>query len=721
MASPVWEVQFRRTLDDLADLPNAKSKLEEVLHSLKGNILIAYELEHEALQSGLLLDLIDINATPYKSAKEPSETTKRIFRAIEQIKYTWGNGFHSVLQQNGVFLPTRLARDGAEGLRNIAKDFTIMEFCAAIAAELNQPRNKGKNQEKAPSPGKRVVQTQDIRQAQSVLRKRKEESRSSTPDIFAQEGLVMKERPESPEPGEQDHEVEGPRGRSSIRTYAVDESSKVSRSSYGSSSPLTPSNGIEYSGADGTKTLIRQSGDHEDSSAISFDAYSAAIPDISTAAGSKEKRRTDSQIHSRLKIRRISSLAMEATDLQVMSPESLYDVRDKLSQEVGSPNPRAAPAIQSPSSEPLKRNDRIIHDLSPGNRLHGSTLDKLIKTFLPPSLAVVLELDDATKTRAGVSVSTIHGAATGTFLVGTLCLQEHWLAIVWNRHANTLSSIDSFPGYVKSSHWVDQFSLGLVDAGCPVPMKTLLPTPQQSNSWDCGIYLVVSLLRAVAAENATSSSSTADPEPIDGAFYRALFTSLFMACNDAGTPLYALFGPGDDPYDTEISIATSLKTSKKLRTCLELCEISQRSALKLFSGLGSALEKASGRIEKDVKSCDTLLSALAVSKHTIQQYCQRSVSNGNETHDNMVKIAAATKQKAERSASQTNDATESTQKAIRHLQSLGNDLSSRRSKLSDTIRAQKNEASKCRDKLRKELAELDEAISVDEQKDTSEP
>jgi hypothetical protein len=70
MASSPWEKQIRQTRDDLANLADAKAKHEEVFRSLtvdrqalEARISTTHILEHEALQSGLLLDLIDINAT----------------------------------------------------------------------------------------------------------------------------------------------------------------------------------------------------------------------------------------------------------------------------------------------------------------------------------------------------------------------------------------------------------------------------------------------------------------------------------------------------------------------------------------------------------------------------------------------------------------------------------------------------------------------------------
>jgi hypothetical protein len=245
-------------------------------------------------------------------------------------------------------------------------------------------------------------------------------------------------------------------------------------------------------------------------------------------------------------------------------------------------------------------------------------------------------------------------------------------------------------------------------------VRTTLQIPQQSNDWDCGIYLVVSLIRAIATENDPSSSPNSRREPIDGPFYRILFTDLLMAYDDARTLSHVLVAPDDEDCNAEINIAARIRTSRKLRTSLDLCETYRQSALQLFSNLASALGKASARINTDIEKCNTLLIALADSKHTIQRYGQRSVSNGNETHENMEKMATATKGKAQRSASLTNDAANSTQKVIARLQSLGNVLSARRAKLLDTVHAQQEEARKCRDELREQLVDLDKALASED-------
>jgi hypothetical protein len=87
-------------------------------------------------------DLID--EKNYKPAKRPDDATERTFKAIEQIKEKWGRGFYATLQQNNVFLPTRLSRDSASELCRIAEAFTITKFCTAIKPLLEQPKKKGK-------------------------------------------------------------------------------------------------------------------------------------------------------------------------------------------------------------------------------------------------------------------------------------------------------------------------------------------------------------------------------------------------------------------------------------------------------------------------------------------------------------------------------------------------------------------------------------------------
>jgi len=89
MASLQWEQQIRQSLDDLANPDDAKGNLKEILRSLtrdrkasEARISTAHKLENEVLQTGLLLDLINIRDAPWMPAKKPSETTNRIFRAI---------------------------------------------------------------------------------------------------------------------------------------------------------------------------------------------------------------------------------------------------------------------------------------------------------------------------------------------------------------------------------------------------------------------------------------------------------------------------------------------------------------------------------------------------------------------------------------------------------------------------------------------------------------
>jgi hypothetical protein len=636
--SSQWEDDIRQTLDDLATSKDAKRKLEEVLRSLsqerqqcQANISVADGLEIEALQSGLLLDLIDED---YKPAKTPDDATERTFKAIEQIKVEWGRDFYATLRQNSVFLPTRLSRDSASQLRGIAKAFTITEFCTAIKPLLEQPKKKGKKQERVPPHAQRVVQISDITAARSALKKALEANEPSS--IPAADPMLQLDADHR---NTEDREIEEPRRYSSVGPQSP-EITPITCDDLYASTTASSALGREdnHLARDSPSTPFRVAVEQEQASTRSAASTPVNIIDgheshytkfVSSASAPTSpdcaimgngKRKWTSELPSELvaKHRRKPISAVTKTDLQSELLDSSVDESGDASEPASRlPKlqipPSAAPSLSPPShtytpppraTSPSARNSNanpnkdvggqlqiegfvqpkdnpqdtqrqevnnlIVQDLAPKHKLHGSTVNELIRTFLPQSLVKVLELNDVKETRSAVSACIENGTMTGTYVVGTLCSKEHWIGVVFNSELNTLSLIDSYVGHVQSQQWVDHFSLGLADAGCANHDRTAPQTSQQPNLWDCGIYLVVSLLRAVASEKVPSPSPRASPAWIDGPFWRIIFTNHLMAGDSARLSSSALVALEGSDCIEGFNIATRLKRSKALSANLEV-------------------------------------------------------------------------------------------------------------------------------------------------------
>jgi hypothetical protein len=700
-AQPQWDEQIiRRTLDNLAAEADPTEKLDEVLRTLAevreasgARIATANELELEALQTGLLLNLIDVREARYKPSKKPSKTTDRIWKAVEKIQEKWGKEFHAVLRENGVYLPTRLSRDSAVELSQVAKIFTMNAFCAAIRPSLDRERQKGKAQETTGQAGKRVVQTQDIREAKSVLKKGPPSplSKSDVQTNSTTSALLRSSKSRS-----QDLEVEQPRCYSPSSSPTNHRQSSISPARYDDSATSTQFSRHHNVGA----SPVWKSDGHEGLTPTSdFSVPGLNTPSQTTKAGVKRKLSCSSLGEMLRKTRRSASPATTELDLRNFLLDGANDKGDHST-------------------------DIMVQDLSPGTRLQGCTVSKLVREFVPQSLVKVLELNEASKTRAAVSMCIANGLQPGASLVGTVCIKEHWQGILFDSALNTLTLIDSSVGYVDSTEWIDQFSLGIVDTDLPAPVRSDSRTPQQPNKWDCGVYLVVTLLRAFASKNTPPSLPNASPEHISGPFYRGIFVDLLNAGNDAHALSHALVPPNEDCRNKSVSIATRLKSLEAERTNLNECDTSRQSTLQLFVELSSAHEKASDRIQADFEQHNALLDALAKSKSTFQHYGQRKIANGKKVFADFEDMATATKRKIQQSESETKAAMETTRNMIVRLQSLGEILSQRQATLTNTIRAQKDEARQFRKKreeelrdhenkakaLRKEMADLDDAL-----------
>jgi hypothetical protein len=353
--------------------------LSQERQECQANISVADGLEIEALQSGLLLDLID--GKNYEPAKRPDNATKRTFRAIELIKEEWGRDFYATLQRNSVFLPTRLSRDSASELRRIAVAFTITKFCTAIKPLLEQPKKKGKKQERVPPHAQRVVQTSDIAAARSALEKAQEANEPSS--IFAADPMLPLGADHRNTVYE-DREIEEPRRCSSVGPQSPEITLVTCDDPYAST---TASSALgredDHQARDSPSTPFRVAVEEHAYSTKSVSSASAPTsPDC--AIMRKRKRKRTSELPSKLvaKHRRTSSSAVTETDLQSKLLDSVDESGDTSEPASRLPKlqipPSAAPSLSPPShtytsppraTSPSTRNSNANPNQDVGGRL----------------------------------------------------------------------------------------------------------------------------------------------------------------------------------------------------------------------------------------------------------------------------------------------------------------------------------------------------------------
>ncbi|KAF2023334.1 hypothetical protein EK21DRAFT_118855 [Setomelanomma holmii] len=580
---------IEKTLDDLPIVASPEKRLRNILRDLARDRLTNKErtkaldaLEHRALQAGHLLGLIDVESEHYRPATKFSTTTNQVIKAVTETKVLWGDNFYEGLQRADIFLPTRLSRDSAFALRNIAKKYTIAAFRSVIEPILMQQRPAGKRQETVPLVGRRVVQTQDLKLAQIALEDSRRNSLPSVRDVKPEleESLVDGRASDDND----DNDVERPRGMNVANAHSSPPPSFYLdvHSSYPSS--------------------ISDHGDHDIDNATSSHDFSdpktkscitalqtSVYPELNTGANKRK-----CQYHH-----------LDQRTLKLQRPSD-------------------------PASGPLQEDTTtLIHDLAPEKRLHGGSVDKLIKTFLPTSLIRIVETQSSERIRETISKSMRRygSLANNGSLIANVCTNNHWIGCLYDGKCNTIGLIDSRINTVateKSDVWVHHVSSGLVDTGLKRPTHITHEIAQQTNTWDCGLYLAVSVIRAFALKSSESGSlSLADP--IDGEFYRAVFISHFTP--GSVSFIDTLAGCGKTQGSAGVDISIRLTRSKADYAALKSYRISSQSALDLFTRLSDVLDRVHTQLEGDHKRFNALVLTLAESQSVAKEYDRDWVAN----------------------------------------------------------------------------------------------
>jgi hypothetical protein len=196
-----------------------------------------------------------------------------------------------------------------------------------------------------------------------------------------------------------------------------------------------------------------------------------------------------------------------------------------------------------------------------------------------------------------------------------LCINDHWVRIIFQEDHNPLRICDSFTGVIPA-HQLDAFaqdvSLCLTDVtDRDAPTHDQHDTPQQPNSWDCGVYLLVSLIRMIGLSAQEIGEGDDRPQPIDGTFFRAILAEYFDPALDSVATVDAVSMPDIDHDGGGIDLKTKLLEAKAFLDRLQACEASAKLTTQLFTALGTALRKASTRLETHVRQFQILSRALA--------------------------------------------------------------------------------------------------------------
>jgi hypothetical protein len=739
------ENPFERRLDQLANTPSPRIHLDGIFSDLtqrrskyQNKLSEVRELEIVAVQAGHLLDLFEPNDKRYQL----SVTTNRILGAISDIKRAWGKDFFACLQRANIFLPVRLSRDSAETLRSISQTCTRDDFASVMRGILERPRSKGKLQEQVPSAGGRVVQTKDIRDAKRELQELARDSESSVGDVPAEQSTAQ-DASENLELETNDNSIELPRDRilspapalglrsSAMSISAIPDSPFSLHDSgdhnHGEPHPTTGSTTDNTSdGTTGNPGIAHMEKGSAASDVDPFDVSEIRTPKRTAAAAlslmspyhditrdRKRKPSRDSTSDQSPKLRRSMESVWVYAEVSVTGSHNADKHGQMLQPGVGSMVSSSPPPASPTPTELVNVNpfhhlrpeqlDVIFRDLSPMQRLHGCTVDALIKQFLSSSMIRVVELVSIHDARSTISAFLGHSLVRDVTIAINICTQNHWFCALYNQDVNTVRLIDSSTGFLgaqQTEEWIDQITLGLCDAGSTNPTWTRSEIPQQTNSWDCGLYLVVSILRAIAYTDTTSSSHA-----IDGRFFRAVFEDFFRSTPDCAKIVHALSGPDQSDLDTDI--ATRLIGSRAHRVRLEACKSSAQSALELFTMLSHVLSGTLNRLEKDLEQCNALIRTLSDFKSTVQRYERKTALDTNKTYRDVENLASESSSRVQRLLSDSRNCTSSIREITSRLTSLDEYLATRLQETTSLIKQQGQEASQVREATRQELEEVD--------------
>lgn len=277
--------------------------------------------------------------------------------------------------------------------------------------------------------------------------------------------------------------------------------------------------------------------------------------------------------------------------------------------------PNVATSTSSPTLLDSASQALILEDLRPGQLLRGSTVHALIRTFIAPTVLRKAEVRDASSIQETITTFIEHGPSDCCDFVLPLCLNRHWVGIVYRENRNTIQLIDSSVGCIPENMLNDclqsvSFSVSNATGHC-APTRIRHETPQQPNSYDCGIYLLVCLVRLVAQREFAATEFKENPVPVDGAVLRAILTEVFSPAVDSLATMRRATAADVNSVSIDPALQVRLKSLRTTLSRLQACEVSGKITRGDFAALGQVLHDNESRLEEHVKALKALSTGLA--------------------------------------------------------------------------------------------------------------
>lgn len=356
----------------------------------------------------------------------------------------------------------------------------------------------------------------------------------------------------------------------------------------------------------------------------------------------------------------------------------------------------------------------VLEDLSPARWLHGSTIHSIIRTFVPRSVLGMIEVGKDPSLRTEVDKFISRGPAVRTDFACILCLKQHWVGILYKGDCHTLSLTDSFHGYISPEQlqgYMRDIGLAITDTmNNGSPKTTKYTTPQQENTFDCGVYLVMSLIREVAKSNISVVESGATPIPAQGHFFRTILRDFFCATHDLETTFEVLLSTKMGDVDNSVAVSIRLQKNRSLVETLKGNEILGTSTIQIFKALKAVLGRERGRMATQVMQVETLAKALAESQPAFETYVQRRSAAIEEGFRIVEDKTNATIQQLRQGITELQCAEEASCEMVSRLDSLLTGLQKVLGKTIAAIQQQEIEARELKREKEKKIMELSQEL-----------
>jgi len=196
------------------------------------------------------------------------------------------------------------------------------------------------------------------------------------------------------------------------------------------------------------------------------------------------------------------------------------------------------------------------------------------------------------------------------------------------------------------------------------------------------------------------------PQPIDGTFFRAIFAEYFDFTLDSVATINAVSMPDMDHDGGGNALKIKLLKARAFHNRLQACEASAKLTTQLFTALGTALRKASTRLEAHVKQFQILSGALAETDTFFELHGPKRSRISIDAYRNVENQASSTQVKLRKRLAEIQSAEAAAKDMVSRLRSLLSTVHSFRQTTSASIKQVEQEAKSLRTETKSNILKI---------------